>query len=66
MRPSSWHPPLEPSSVEQTIITRIKRAKVFVCLRYHRHEFFNDLFQEELTTLSAPRLRGQPPIPPAQ
>jgi hypothetical protein len=30
MRPSSWHPPVEPSSSEQTIITRIKRAKLFV------------------------------------
>jgi hypothetical protein len=32
MRPSSWHPPVEPSSLEQTIITRIKRAKLFIFL----------------------------------
>src|SRR5215831_15394159 len=66
MRPLSWHPPVEPSSFEQTIITRIKRAKLFVFLRHHRHELFNDAFQEELATLYAPSLRGQPPIPPAQ
>jgi transposase len=66
MRPSAWHPPVEPSSLEQTIITRIKRAKLFVFLRHHRHELFNDAFQEELATLYAPSLRGQPPIPPAQ
>ncbi|BCL78918.1 IS1182 family transposase [Ktedonobacteria bacterium brp13] len=66
MRPSAWHPPIEPSSFEQTIITRIKRAKLFVFLRYHRHELFDNAFQEELATLYAPSLRGQPPIPPAQ
>jgi hypothetical protein len=66
MRPSAWHPPVEPSSLEQTIITRIKRAKLFVFLRHHRHELFDDAFQEELATLYAPSLRGQPPIPPAQ
>ena len=66
MRPSAWHPPIEPSSLEQTIIIRIKRAKLFVFLRHHRHELFNDAFQEELATLYASSLCGQPPIPPAQ
>ncbi len=66
MRPSPWHPPLEPSSFEQTIMTCIKRAKLFVFLRHHRHEIFDDAFQEELATLYAPSLRGHPPIPPAQ
>lgn len=66
MRPSTWHPPVEPSSPEQTIITRIKQAKLFVFLRHHRHELFDDAFQEELATLYAPSLRGHPPIPPAQ
>jgi transposase len=66
MRPLPWKPPIEPSCIEQTIITRIKRAKLFVFLRHHRHELFDDTFQEELATLYAPSLRGQPPIPPAQ
>lgn len=66
MRPLTWQPPVEPSCVEQTIIQRIKRAKLFVFLRHHRHEVFDDAFQEELATLYAPSLRGQPPIPPAQ
>lgn len=66
MRSSPWHPPFEPSSFEQTIMTRIKRAKLFVFLRHHRHEIFDDVFQEELATLYAPSLRGQPPISPAQ
>src|SRR5258707_5564652 len=33
---------------------------------FDRHELFDDAFQEELDTLYAPSLRGQPPIPPAQ
>ena len=66
MRPLSWHPPTELSSFEQTIIARIKRAKLFVFLRHHRHELFDDAFQEELAALYSPSLRGQPPIPPAQ
>jgi len=66
MRPSVWHPPVESSCVEQTIIQRIKRAKLFVFLRHRRHELFDDAFQEEHATLYAPSLRGHPPIPPAQ
>ena len=66
MRPTAWHPPVELSHGEHLVITRIKRAKLFVFLRYHRHELFDDAFQEELATLYAPGLRGHPPIPPAQ
>src|SRR6266852_7304927 len=66
MRPLPWKPPIEPSCIEQTIITRIKRAKLFVFLRHHRHELFDNAFQEELATLYAPSLKGQPPVPPAQ
>jgi len=66
MRPTSWHPPVEQSSCEQTITTQIKRAKLFVFLRYHRHEIFDEAFQEELAALYAPSLRGHPPISPAQ
>jgi transposase len=66
MRPLTWHPSVEISSLEQIIINRIKRAKLFVFLRHHRHELFDDAFQEELARLYAPSQRGQPPIPPAQ
>ncbi len=67
MRPSSWHPPVEPSSLEQVIIARIRTSEA-VCLSRltHRYELFDDTFQEELATLYASSLRGQPPIPPAQ
>jgi hypothetical protein len=66
MRPTAWHPPVELSHGEHIVITRIKRAKLFVFLRYHRHELFDDAFQEELAALYAPSLRGHPPIPPAR
>lgn len=46
-------------------MTHIKRAKLFVFLRHHRHELFDDTFQDELATLYAPSSRGQPPIAPA-
>ena len=45
---------------------RIKRAKLFVFLRKHRHELFTEAFQQELATLYQASTRGQPPIPPAQ
>jgi hypothetical protein len=38
MRPALWHPPVTPSPAEQVIITRIRRAKLFVFLHEHRHE----------------------------
>ncbi len=66
MRPSTWHPPVGLSSLEQTIIARIKRAKLFIFLRDHRHELFDDAFQEELATLYLLSSRGHPPLPPAQ
>jgi hypothetical protein len=66
MRPSLWHPPVELSCTEQTIINHIKRAKLFVFLRHHRHELFDDAFQGELAALYAQSHRGHPPIAPAQ
>jgi hypothetical protein len=66
MQPSLWHPPIDPSPTEQTIMKRIKRAKLFIFLRQHRHELFDDPFQQELAGLYRASHRGQPPIAPAQ
>ncbi len=66
MRPSSWQPPVEPSAAEEAILKRIRRAKLFVFLRQHRHELFDEAFQEELAGLYQDSALGQPPIPPAQ
>jgi len=66
MRPPAWYPPVALSAAEQTIIKRIRRAKLFVFLRERRHEIFSDAFQEELAALYKDSSLGQPPIPPAQ
>ncbi len=66
MQPTLWQPPIEPSPIEQAVIKRIRRAKLFVFLREQRHEIFNAAFQEELSDLYRDSKRGQPPIPPAQ
>src|SRR3989442_9438585 len=66
MRPSPWQPPVEPSAAEAAIIKRIRRAKLFVFLRQHRHELFDEAFQAELATLYQQSALGQPPVAPAQ
>jgi hypothetical protein len=66
MQPSQWQPPVEPRPGEQAIMKRIKRAKLFVFLREHRHELFDAAFQQEWAALYQASKRGQPPIPPAQ
>ena len=66
MRPPLWQPPVDLSPAEQTIIKRIKRAKLFVFLRQHRHTLFDAAFQDELATISKDAPQGQPPLPPAQ
>src|SRR5499433_4413231 len=66
MRPPLWHPPVDLSTAEHAIVKRIRRAKLFVFLRLHRHELFADAFQQELLTLYKDQPQGQPPVPPAQ
>ena len=66
MQPSFWQPPVELSEQEELIVKRIRRAKVFVFLRHHRHELLNEAFQQELAGLYRVSKRGHPPIAPAQ
>lgn len=66
MRPGNWQPPIELSVPEQSIIKRIKRAKLFTFLRQYRHQIFNDEFQEDLNKLYADSAKGHPPVAPAQ
>ena len=42
MRPSTWRPPVALSSTEQSIVKLNRRAKLFIWLREHRHELFDD------------------------
>jgi hypothetical protein len=64
VRPQVWRPPVEPSRLEQAVMERTRRAKLFVWLRQHRHELLDDGFQGELAGMYADQPTGQPPVPP--
>jgi Transposase domain (DUF772) len=66
VRPGGWQPPVECSRPERKASKRIKRAKLFVWLREHRHELFDADFQAELAEMYRDAPVGQPPVPPAQ
>jgi Transposase domain (DUF772)/Transposase DDE domain len=65
MQPSPWQPPVETSAAEDKIVKRIKRAKLFIFLRRHRHQIFTPEFQVELADIYKDAPAGQPPVPPA-
>jgi Transposase DDE domain/Transposase domain (DUF772) len=66
MRPEVWQPPVTPSRLEQAVMQRVKRARLFVWLRQHRHQLLDEAFQTELAGMYDPGPLGQPPVPPAQ
>lgn len=66
VRPVVWSPPVEPSPAEQAVIKAVRRAKLFVFLRQHRHELFDGQFQAELAQAYVDSPKGQPPVPPAR
>jgi Transposase domain (DUF772) len=67
-RPVVWRPPVEPSPAEQAVIKAVRRAKLFVFLRLHRHELFDEPFQAELAQayVDSPKGLPKPPVPPAR
>src|SRR5436309_1134182 len=65
MQPSPWQPPVELSVQEEQIVKKIRKAKLFVFLRQHRHELLDEAFQQELARLYCKAERGQPPVAPA-
>ena len=66
MRPRVWEPPVEPSPAEQAVMKAVRRARLFVFLRQHRHKLFDEEFQAELAEAYADSPKGRPPVPPAQ
>jgi len=66
VRPVVWRPPVEPSPAEQAVIKAVRRARLFVFLREHRHELLDEEFQAELAETYADSPKGQPPVPPAR
>src|SRR6267154_153844 len=66
MRPVVWRPPVEPSAAEEAVIKAVRRARLFVFLRLHRHELFDEEFQARLAATYVDSPKGQPPVPPAE
>ena len=66
VRPDVWRPPVEPSAAEQAVIKAVRRARLFVFLRLHRHELLDGEFQAELAETYVDSPKGQPPVPPAR
>jgi hypothetical protein len=66
VRPVVWRPSAEPSPAEQAVMKAVRRAKLFVFLRLHRHELFSEEFQAELAETYVDSPKGQPPVPPAR
>jgi DDE family transposase/transposase-like protein DUF772 len=64
VRPVVWRPPAEPSPAELAVIKAVRRAKLFVFLRLHRGELFDEEFQAELAQAYVDSPKGQPPVPP--
>ena len=48
------------------MLKALQRAKLFMFLREHRHELFDEEFQAELAETYVDSPKGQPPVPPAQ
>ena len=51
MQPILWQPPVALSEQEEQIVKKIRKAKLFVFLRQHRHELLDEAFQQELASL---------------
>jgi hypothetical protein len=61
-----WTFPVELSRLESLILRRLERnGRLFAFLRKHRHELFDEAFQDALATMYADMPRGTPPKPPA-
>src|SRR5216683_3338810 len=59
MRPGVWRPPVEPSAAEQVVIKAVRRARLFVFLRQHRHELFDEEFQAEMARTYVDSPKGE-------
>ena len=61
-----WSPPVELSAAEEAFCGRMERTgRLYAFLRRHRHELFDEPFQQELLGLYSQNKVGAPPVPPA-
>jgi hypothetical protein len=66
MRIARWNPPVAATRQEQFLLKRLGRVrKLFSFLRLHRHELFDDAFQEELASMYRRTGAGKAALPPA-
>src|SRR5204862_2117538 len=61
-----WKPPVAPTRQEQFLLKRLDRVrKLLGFLRVHRHELFDDAFQDELASMYRTTGAGKDALPPA-
>lgn len=61
-----WTPPVAPTRQEQFLLKRMGRVrKLLAFLRLHRHELFDDAFQDELAAMYRATGAGKEARPPA-
>ena len=60
-----WSPTVATSPEEDWVLRHCKKAKLFVFLRAHRHELFDDEFQKQLAGMYSGRTAGKEPVAPA-
>jgi hypothetical protein len=61
-----WTPPVELTAQEERLLKRLNRVRpLFGFLRLHRHEFFDDAFQEKLEAAYRDTGAGEEAHPPA-
>jgi len=61
-----WTPPIATTPKEDMLLQRLTRTrKLFAFLRLHRHELFNETFQQELEGMYRTTGAGTEPLPPA-
>ena len=61
-----WNPRVKTSPQEDRLLKRLTRVRaLFGFLRMHRHELFDDEFQEQLESMYRDTGAGAPPHPPA-
>jgi Transposase DDE domain/Transposase domain (DUF772) len=61
-----WKPPVAPTRQEHVLLKRLDRVrKLLGFLRLHRHELFEDTFQDELASMYRTTGAGKDALPPA-
>lgn len=64
--PTKWKPAVELSKQEQFILKRLGKVRTLLpFLRLHRHELFDEAFQEELERMYRTTGAGKAAVPPA-